>query len=262
MIDYYAQFNSNGSAFPNTQAINVSTPGAGDGTEFKAILVNDLWGVYQNLMSYANKTPNGSSEAYGFSQIYDSLLALFVPVGSIIMTHSNNNPSTLGYRFLELTGSPVLRALYPDLDSACYVGDGLNGTADYWYRSDDASGLVRNIAGVYLQTADMRGAFVRGRDPTATRDPDGGSRIFPDFQQFSFQTHKHEVNVIGNGKFAADARIIDPGTTFTGFESQPLTSSLVLEADENISKAGTPDVEHNLDETRSCNVQVKYWIRY
>lgn len=264
MIDYQANFNTNGSAFPNTAAINVSTPGAGDGTEFKALMVNDDWGARQNLMSYAGLTPNAASEAFGLSQFYTCLLYLCMPVGTIIMSHSNSNPTTLGYRFINLAGGGVLRSLYPDLDAACYVGDSLNGTADYWYRSDDAGGTSRNIAGIYLQLADMRGAFPRGYDPSATRDPDGATRIFPDFQEFALQTHLHEVDTISNAWNAEASRLLDTGTTWTGFEAKTSSSSLILRANENITKVSGPGpaVEHNVDETRACNVQVKYWIRY
>lgn len=262
MIDYQANFNTNGTAFPNTAAINVSTPGAGDGTEFKALMVNDHWGARQNLMSFAGLTPNAASEAFGLSQFYTCLLYLCMPVGTIIMSHSNSNPTTLGYRFLNLAGGGVLRTLYPDLDAACYVGDSLNGTADYWYRSDDAAGTSRNIAGIYLQLADMRGAFPRGYDPSATRDPDGSSRIFPDFQQFAFQTHLHEVTTIATALNAVANRTLDAGSTFTGFEAISSSSTIRLRANENIVKFGAPDVEFNVDETRACNVQVKYWVRY
>jgi hypothetical protein len=262
MINYQTNFNTDGAAFPNTKAINVSVPGANDGTEFKALMVIDHWGARQNLMFLAGLTPNGSSETVGLSQFYTCLLYLCMPVGSILMSHSNSDPTTLGYRFLNLVGGGVLRTSYPDLDAACYVGDGNNGSADYWYRSDDAGGTIRNIAGAYIQIADLRGAFVRGYDPTVTRDPDGATRVFPDFQKFAFQTHQHEVTTIATAYNAVANRTLDVGSTFTGFEALPSSSTIRLRANQNIVKYGAPDVEFNVDETRSSNVQVKYWIRY
>lgn len=261
MIYYKTNFTTDDAAFPNTKAVNVSVPGANDGTEFKALMVNDHWGARQNLMAYAGLTPNGSSEVYGLSQFYECLLHLTVPVGTIIMTHSNSDPTTLGYRFLNLSGFGVLRTAYPDLDAACYVGDSNNDTADYWYRSDDSGGTIRNITGAYLQVADLRGAFVRGHDPTASRDPDGATRVFPDFQKFAFQTHQHEIQTLTSLNANA-GRTIDVGSAFTGFEAISASGSTVLVANQNIYKYGAPDVEFNVDETRSSNVQVKYWIRY
>jgi hypothetical protein len=264
MIPYDTNFNTNGSPFPNTAAINVSIPGAGDGTEFKALMVNDHWGARQTLMAYAGLTPNGSSEAFGNSQFYTALLYTCMPVGTVIMTHSNSDPTTLGYRFLPLSGSGVLRTLYPDLDAACYVGDANNSTADNWYRSDDAAGTFRNIAGAYIQVADMRGVFPRGWDTTAVRDPDGATRVFPDLQDYALQTHLHEVDTVSNAWNAEASRLLDTGTTWTGFEAKTASSSLILRANENITKVSGPGptVLHNIKETRSVNVQVKYWVRY
>lgn len=264
MIDYKANFNTDGVNFPDTAAINVSVPSAGDGTEFKALMVNDMWGARQALMDYASLTPNAASETYDNSQFLTALIKSFSPVGIVLMSHTQQDPATLGHRFLELNGQGILRANYIDLDSACYVGDTNNPTADYYFRADNSDGSGRSTTGIYLILPDMRGAFARGEDPTATRDPDGASRIFPDFQDFSMQTHLHEVDTTSNSWNAVADRDIDTGTTFTGFEAKTSASSLQLRANENITKVSgpNPDVLHNLDETRACNVQVKFWVRY
>ncbi len=264
MIDYKANFNTDGANFPATAAINVSTPGAGDGTEFKALMVNDGWGARQALMDYAGLTPNAVSESYTNSQFLTALIRSLSPVGMVFMSQTQQDPATLGYRLLELDGQGILRANYADLDSACYVGNTNNPIADYYFRADNSDGSSRNITGIYLILPDMRGAFARGEDSTATRDPDGASRIFPDFQDFSMQTHLHEVDSSSNSWNAVAQRKIDTGTTWDGFEAITSASSLQLRANENIVKVSGPNptVLHNLDETRACNVQVKFWVRY
>lgn len=263
MIDYQTNFNTDAVAFPSTQAINVSVPGAGDGTELKALLINDIWGARQAIMTAAGLTPNGSSESFANSQFYTALLYTCIPVGTIIMSHSNNLPTTLGYRFIVLNGQGLLRSLYADLDAACYVGDPLNGTADNWYHANDALGVSRNPTGNYLITANMRGVVPRGDDPSGIRDPDGPTRIFPDFQNYAMQTHIHEVDTLTNSWNADAVRQLDNGSTFTGFEARAAASGTVLRANENITKVGSgPTVLHNEDETRMANVQVKFWVRY
>lgn len=264
MINYQTNFNTDGTAFPATAAINVSLPGAGDGTELKALLVNDHWGARQAIMNYASLTPNASSEIYSNSQFLLAITRALSPAGTVFMAHTKDDPATLGYRFLALEGQGIVRANYPDLDAACYVGSARNPTAEYYYRADDAEGTSRNVTGAYLILADMRGAFPRGYDPTATRDPDGTTRGFPDFQNFALQTHLHEVDTISNAWNAVAVRLLDTGSAWTGFEAITSASSLQLRANENITKVSGPGptVEHNVDETRACNIAVRFWVRY
>lgn len=266
MIDYKANFQTDGTNFPGTQAINVSTPGAGDGTEFKALMPNDQWGARQAIMNYAGLTPNAVSESYTNSQFLTALTRSLSPAGTVFLSHTQQDPATLGYRFLPLEGQGILRANYADLDAAVYVGNTRNPTAEYYYRADDAGGVTRNITGAYLILADMRGVFVRGDDPTAVIDPDGVTRgaNFPNFQNYSMQTHLHEVDSSSNSWNAVAQRKFDTGTTWDGFEAIDSASSLQLRANENIVKVSGPNptVLHNLDETRAANIAVKFWIRY
>jgi hypothetical protein len=264
MIDYKANFNTDGSNFPATEAINVSTPGAGDGTEVKALMVNDLWGARQAVMDYAGLTPNAASESYTSSQFLTAITRALSPAGTVFMSHTQNDPATLGYRFLELNGQGITRVNYPDLDAACYVGNSRNPTAESYFRADNSDGSSRSVTGTYLILPDMRGAFARGYDPTATRDPDGTTRGFPDFQNFALQTHLHEVDTSSNAWNAVADKLVDDGTTWTGFQAVTSASSLQLRANENIVKVAGPGpaVEHNEDETRAANYQVKWWVRY
>jgi hypothetical protein len=73
MIDYAAVFTNYTGAFPNIEAQNVSAPGAGDGTEFVAALVNDIWGRAQALLDYAGLSPDGVQEAPDTAQFLTAL---------------------------------------------------------------------------------------------------------------------------------------------------------------------------------------------
>lgn len=60
--------NTNGSIFPNTEAVNASGPTATDGTEFIKAFIDDQWGHNQALMSDAGITPDGIQESAAASQ--------------------------------------------------------------------------------------------------------------------------------------------------------------------------------------------------
>jgi hypothetical protein len=266
MIFYDANFNTDGNPFPSTGAINVSTPGAGDGTEFLALMVNDEWGARQGIMSYAQLTPDGSSEFYSTSQFVKALKYALSPVGTVLASHVQGNPFVLGFRVLELTGQGVLRSNYPELDTLCYVGDGNNDTAHYYYRADDITGLIRNIAGVYLILPDMRGTFIRGWDPTAIIDPDGVSRIFPSLQEFAFQEHHHNNKTDTGFLVAQQVITVDTGTTHLAWKAvaDPGAVSNKLFAQEAIEPAAhgsTAGIKIST-ETRPTNIQVKWWVRF
>lgn len=80
MRDFLAAFtNTNGVAFPNTEAKNATSPSATDGTEFIKIGIDDGmdWGYSQALLDKALLTPNGLIEAVGASQKLESQEILF-----------------------------------------------------------------------------------------------------------------------------------------------------------------------------------------
>ena len=106
MIDYETSIvNTDGSAFPNTEAVNVSAPGAGDGTEFVALLVNDIWGRAQAIMDYAGLTPDGVMEAPGTAQIIEALCkGLGVGPGYRVMYDKAGSPAANGDRVILLQG--------------------------------------------------------------------------------------------------------------------------------------------------------------
>ena len=148
--------NTNGVAFPNTEAVNASGPTATDGTEYvKNFVDNYAFGPQQALLNRAGITPNGTAESATNSQELEAMQRLFSHAGEAVDWYGSD-PATLGVRILILEGQGVLVASYPDLVAATYVGDANNPTAEAFYRADDAAGATRNTAGNYFILPDAR----------------------------------------------------------------------------------------------------------
>lgn len=166
------------SDYPYGSAQNVTTPGDGTGTPFVADLVDDWFGFQQELVQRAGITPSGVPDHAGDSDAFDALRRTCGYPGLIVACATFTDPTTLGLRLLELDGSGILIASYPDLVTACYIGDGNNADtdADAFYKSSDAAGTSRTTAGPYMILPDMRGKFLRGSDLSASVDPDAATR--------------------------------------------------------------------------------------
>lgn len=257
MLNFQSTFTTNGAAFPATAAINVTAPGAADGTEITANTLNDLWGFMQGLMNYAGLTPSGSVETYSSSQLLTALKYGFLPAGMVVGWYGqNSDPDSLGYRFLKLHGQGILRANYAELDAAVYCGDGNNAFASWFYHADDAAGTIRNTTGVYLILADTRGQFLRaandGRSPA--KDPDARP-FFPDDQDFAFEYHEHYLKTSGGAYFGDVNDTVSPGTD-TMLKATVALPPNPGEASEIFT--GTSSA----DETRPTNIQIKWVIKY
>lgn len=250
---------NNTGSFPNVVSNNVTAPAAGDGTPYVKAGIDDAWGRFQDLLSRAGLTPNGSSEAAGNSQHFEALRRCFSAPGEVCLWHGQVDPATLGLRLLLLEGQGILRANYPDLDAAVYIGDANNGNSSYpyYFRADDAAGTVRNIAGIYLILADSRGKSIRSWDPTGVDDPEGSVRKFPDRQNNSIVAHGHNLTTSVTGYYAklVDADLHGGGNDTCEF--LPAASGDRLEA--GTIQAG-PD--QNSQEIRMDNMGVKVCVRY
>ncbi|MEJ2043688.1 MAG: hypothetical protein P8X74_03670 [Reinekea sp.] len=139
-------------AYPDTLAINSTGAATQDGTEYIAEMINNsIFGPQQALMDYAGLTPDGITEAAGTAQFIDALsLGFGVGPGTYRRYGKISLPAVTGDRLLILSGQGVLIASYPLLVAACYVGDGNNATAPYFFKADDAGGVTRNTAGTYF----------------------------------------------------------------------------------------------------------------
>jgi len=155
--------------FPNWTSKDTSGAGFTDGTEYHKLSIDDGWeGVSQAIMAYASEVnkynnpagtvgiPNGINEAIGVSQILQALQkAHGIGPGNYVLWANYDDPSITKDRVILLAGQGILRANYPALDAATYVGDANNAAVaaagGKFYRSSDAAGLIPDIAGVYLQ---------------------------------------------------------------------------------------------------------------
>ena len=263
MINYKNTFvNTDGVNFPNTKTVNATGAGTGDGTELTKPYGDNLWGITQALLDAAGLTPDNVTEAPGTSQILDAIRKISGSPGEGVIWWKSVDPAVSGDRVLLLNGQGILRANYPELDQAVYVGDVNNPTASAFYRANDAGGAVRNIAGIYLILPDTRGYVLRGLDVAASVDPDGASRDVGSIQNFAIENITAEVQILGclTGSAlgnSAGALSIAAGTSipnrFTTTTDTAARQKLLLDASLAVNTA---------TETRMVNIATKFGIRY
>lgn len=259
MIDYRTVFtNTDGVAFPNTKAVNVTTPGAGDGTEFIAAGVNDSWGFHQALMDYAGLTPDSVGEAPGTSQMVEAMRRSFGAPGEVVLWHGQADPATLNLRLLILQGQTVLMANYPLLDAACYVGDTNNSDLNYkgYVHTSDIGGTIRDTAGPYLLLPECRGLALRGWDPTGIHDEFGATRKFPDRQWHALEVHEHEIQSGTSGDYA---KVMDYDLHGGGNDTIEM---LPGDTGDRLRATAVEDTSSSNLETRMKNYSVKICVRY
>jgi hypothetical protein len=269
MINYLSSLiNTNGLAFPNTLAVNASGPSATDGTEFVKLMIDDYWGRFQAILDYAGLSPDGVTEAPGTSQHIEALQLGFMGMapGTGVIWWQNDDPSVLGARVLLLNGQGVLRANYAELDANVYVGDGNNATASAFYRADDAGGVTRNIAGIYLILPDLRGYVLRGLDVAASVDPDGASRDLGSVQDFAIENFggSFGLNKFTNGPQSLDYEggIFTTSTETTGVVGPDIQNAPSATDYSQIAIDLAAAGVSVATETRMVNIATKYGITY
>jgi len=246
-----------GTVFPDTEAVNVSAPAAGDGTEWIAAWANDHMGARQALMDYMGYTPNAVGEGVGASQFLDAIKAQN-PAGTVVAWHGATDMSNFG-RWIQLEGQAVLISDYPDLVAACYIGDGNNADALFkgYFKTSDAGGTTRNTGGPYFVLPDSRGYALRGYDPSGSVDPEGASREFPDYQFHAVQEHYHRVVDSTTGDFPGlQTHLLETGLVAKFFYGLEVSYDGV-ETESTIRGASS-----NPDETRMANLVCKFAIKY
>jgi len=257
MIDYLASFtNTNSVAFPDTEAVNVSAPGAGDGTEFVAILVNDIWGRVQAIMDYAGLTPDGVMEAPGTAQIIEALCkGLGVGPGMGVMYWKNDTPAALGDRVLLLQGQVILIATYPLLAAAVYCGDANNATAPAFYKTSDAGGTTRSTTGAYMVLPDTRGLSLKGvGDATVNGRTKTGPASLGEVQEDQIQGHWHNF-LISNGGGALGANI----TNASSLDYGQYNLGAIVDSPITDGTNGTPRTGNA---TRDSSIGTNFGITY
>ena len=265
MINYLASYaNTDGAAFPLTLGINASGAGAGDGTEFVKLFVDDLWGARQALLDAAGLTPDGVTETVDTSQLLDAIRKISGSPGEGVIWFKDDVPSITGDRVILLTGQTLLIANYTELDEAVYVGNTANPTASTFFRTSDAGGTIRNVAGPYIVMPDLRGYALRGLDIAAAVDPDGASRDIGSIQLDAIQRITGTLGFFDQAWAALATSAF--ARTAGGNSSQVTTSGStfptdILTFDNNTSD--TPNAAKTDDiESRMINIACKFGIRY
>lgn len=219
MIDYAATFTNYSGSFPNIEAVNVSAPGAGDGTEFVAALVNDIWGRAQALLDYAGLTPDNVQEAPDTAQILTALSRGYgIGPGIGVIYWKNGTPAANGDRVILLQGQVIEISSYPLLAAAVYVGDANNATAPAFYKTSDSGGTTRSTSGAYLVLPDARGltlkmlgnATINGRTKV-------GPTALGEKQEDQMQGHWHAlIRTQYTGAYGGSAGILNGTNNFDG----------------------------------------------
>lgn len=267
MIDYYSSFvYTNGVVFPDTLAINATGAGTGDGTEIVKIFIDDLWGARQALMDAAGLTPDSVTEAPDTSQLLEAIRKICGSPGEGVIWWKDSDPAITGDRVLLLNGQGILRANYPELDDAVYVGDTANPTASAFYHADDAAGTIRNTTGIYLILPDTRGYVLRGLDTAGSVDPDGASRDLGSIQDFAIENitgnlyHRRYNDTVDDKEFIALVDGVFSESDSSSLASPVIVSSVSIALQKITFDAST--VVNTATETRMVNVATKYGIRY
>lgn len=253
------------SQYPYGSARNVVTENDGTGTPLDKNWLNDVWGWLQQLLDAAGITPTNVPDQVGTSQYWEAMRKAGGYPGLVTPFALNADPATLGIRILKLEGQGILVANYGDLVTNTYVGDANNGSANAFYKADDAAGTVRNVAGTYFILADFRGRFVRGIDTGTGVDPTP-NRLPGNTQAWAIRRHAHDVGEAPSTKYYA-VQVDSTIKQASPFEiagndsaSGTKTSALSLPLYESDGTTSIPNV--NDDETRPNNVAVTWGIWY
>ena len=255
MINYKTSFtNTDHTAFPNTLAVNVSVPGAGDGTEFVALMVNDIWGRAQALLNYAGLTPDGVTEAPDTAQILKAIGKGFAVGPGLGVTYwKNGTPAANGDRVLLLQGQVIAAASYPLLCAAVYVGDASNPTAPAFYYTSDAGGTTRSTVNkTYMVLPDTRAVSLKGagNQTISTRVKSGPA--FGAVQEDQMQGHYHQA-------YAGNATAGGSSIQITAQIGTTALHSTTVQAATTDGTNGTPRTGLT---TRDCTLGTNYGITY
>jgi hypothetical protein len=106
-----------------------------------------------------NKMEQGIFDSHAFIEAIQNEQAYGYVVGFAAM------PSSLQlatWRFLPLAGQviPIISS-YQRLCDMMYVRDAQNPTADWWYKTSDPQGTIRDVNGSYMRVLDHQGLFSR-----------------------------------------------------------------------------------------------------
>lgn len=271
MIDYSAVFTNYTGVFPNLEAVNVSAPGAGDGTEFVAALVNDIWGRAQALLDYAGLSPDGVQEAPDTAQMLTALSKGYgIGPGIGVIYWKNGTPAANGDRVILLQGQVISIASYPLLAAAVYVGDASNATAPAFYKTSDSGGTTRSTAGTYMVMPDTRAVSLKGvgNQTINTRVKTGPASLGSVIED-TLQGHWNDIYAQGSAAkllagFADGAGVTGSAGTFYRPNVALLANDgndLLLQG-QTIITDGTNGTPRTGAQTQDCTIGTNFGITY
>lgn len=255
MIDYSTIANTVG-AFPNVVSQNATAPGATDGTPYLKSVIDDLWGARQALLDAAGMTPTGVTESATVSQQLEAIQKVAGYPGEVVAWMGNADPATFGVRMLPLTGQGILRASYPELDAAVYVGDPDNPTAEAFYHATDAGGTSRSTTGIYLILAETDSMFLRSTT---------GGRLPGEFEQYAIRRHGHDVyGDLGETVWPEEVPEFNEGTgtSYTMYKKSTSASSDLIATPDSLfgTALGSQSISDN--DNYPDNIATTWAIRY
>lgn len=244
MIDYGTVFANLTGIWPNYAGKNVTAPGAGDGTEWIAAFVSDVWGRVQALMDRASLSPDGVTEAVGTAQILDALsLGYGIGAGCGVTWWKNLSPSVTGDRVLLLQGQVIAISGYTDLVDATYVGDANNATAAAFYKTSDAGGTTRSTSGSYFVLPDTRECALVGVGTRAAGVTAHDTYTKGQMKDDQVQGHKHQTTITEvhaqAAAFGTGGSVIGERTFGTNTNNSELTDVPYTDGPNGTPRTGT-----------------------
>ena len=71
--EFVGKINASNADYPQGSARDITTPGDATGTPWTAVLLNDIWGVLQKLLTIGGITPSGDPDTVLLSDYFDGL---------------------------------------------------------------------------------------------------------------------------------------------------------------------------------------------
>jgi len=175
------------SEYPYGEARNITTPGDGTGTPFVASLVNDMFGIFQALLSAADIVPSGSPDNAVTSQYLEALKTLFHGVETAADVAAV--PAPAGARIL----TKGLEAAGDGGGQTYFVQATNPGTADgEWIIALDNGNFAVRDKELLIAEAPAGSSFGAGTmkylfmDPAEWRTANGGGNVLSGTNQFHF----------------------------------------------------------------------------
>ena len=195
----------------------------------------------------SGSTPSNAQARAGFDAVWENLYGtsgLLGPTGNPIdaraALRTQLEPGVIAFvpyttpppGWLKSNGAAIAVASYPDLAALLYVGNTLNPTALFGYRTTSTSSpsTNRSTSGQYIVLPDLRGEFIRGWDDSRGVD---AARVFGSAQADEFRSHQHYIaaNTVFGTTGTAEYNLGGVGNRVSGFaggaETRPRNVALL-----------------------------------